>query len=100
MIRFTGSKPVKPPKRDGSTAEKMSSKVWNSRFVLGKIPNYDALKDKNCQAFHQYFQRNSRNQRVILGPGAVRVKRPTTIDKHQNQKQAQSPLTCRSAGCC
>ena len=49
---------IRLPLKDSRIAKSMRESKWNNRFIYSKIPNYDALKDKNViysKNFSNYF---------------------------------------------
>ena len=47
VIRIPGSRPIYKPRAELSGREQR----WDERFVLGKIPEYDAFQDKHCLGY-------------------------------------------------
>ena len=63
VIRIPGARPVYKQK-----AEKhLKEQNWDDRFVLGRIPAYDATKDRHCVALVA-----SKKKKTVLAPGRIR----------------------------
>ena len=58
---------------------------WNSRFVLEKIPQYNALNDKNCLAFQTYMLRKHKKHKRILIKSNVRPITSSNTNRNQNK---------------
>ncbi len=59
-----------PPSLTNKRSEARTSQ-WNSRFHLESIPKYDALQDKNCLAFKNYYNK------------FVKTKKRRALTRHQ-----------------
>lgn len=66
VFRIPGSRPVIRSKADRQSHDSQ----WDERFVLGRIPDYDALRDKHCLNFMLFL--TSKKKRNIATPGRSR----------------------------
>jgi len=69
VFRIPGSRPVIRLKADRQSHDSQ----WDERFVLGRIPDYDALRDKHCLNFMLFL--TSKKKRNIATPGRSRRQR-------------------------
>lgn len=68
-------------------AERSSRDHWDERFVLGRIPDYDALKDKHCLNFMLLV--TTKRKRNIVTPGRNRrMRTPGTSASRTASKKA------------
>jgi hypothetical protein len=67
-----------PPSLTNKRSEAHTS-GWNSRFHLESIPRYDALQDKNCLAFKNYYNK------------FVKTKKRRALTRHQTAVPSMRP---------
>ena len=63
VIRIPGARPVYKQKAEVHVKEQN----WDARFVLGRIPAYDATRDKHCVALVA-----GKKKKTVLAPGRIR----------------------------
>lgn len=63
VIRIPGARPVYKQKAEVHVKEQN----WDDRFVLGRIPAYDATRDKHCVALVA-----AKKKKTVLAPGRIR----------------------------
>ena len=97
MYREKGTRPITRASINSRSQirSKKDKKDWDDRFSIERMPQYNALRDKHCQAYVNMIKRKFKKTKRIQGqielaPGRIRKRKLRIINEGADDERAVS----------